>query len=351
VNTSELFSLIIKKLKRFSILIIVFAVACALVLFYYAKKTPATYTSKASVFPLTSSNETVNTSSAITQLLLGTEGGKSFTEDASINIVELAQSRSTREAVASIQVPSMGNKTIAELLINDYNDHRGLFEDKIQMPSQPDQMIVVAGGLLRDGLNASVNKNSTLILAYSGRSQDLVKTISYGFIEKISKFYIDLKREKAKTDYDFATNKADSLKNVMNGKDNQLVGIDRTTMFTPNRLEYKLPTENVLTEKQMIRNQYAQAVSNQQNAAYKLQKETPIVKVLDKPDPPYDVEKKSSVTYAMIGGIIGVFLICILLCLNIFVQYIQIETKKLLTSGSISEESSREQVKVKVINN
>lgn len=350
MNTSELFTLIIKRLKRFSILIIVFAIACAAVFFYYAKKSPATYTSKASVFPLTSSRETVSPSSAITQLLLGSEGGKSFTDDASINIVELAQSRSTREAVAAIRLPSMNNKTIAELIINDYNDHRGLFEDKIQMPKDDVEMIITAGGLLRDGLNASINKNNTLILGYTGRSKDLVKEVSYGFIEMISKFYIELKREKAKMDYDFATTKLDSLRGVMNGKDVQLVGIDRTTLFTPNRMEYKLPTENVLTEKQMIRNQYMQAVANQQSAMYKLQKETPIVKVLDKPEPPYESEKKSSLTYAAIGGFIGLVLISILLCLNLIGHYIKSETTKLLSSES-GEASTSESVKVKVINN
>jgi len=338
LNTSELFNRIIKKLKRFSILIIVVAIAFAGVFFYYAKKSPATYTSKASVFPLTSSRETVSPSSAITQLLLGSDGTKSFTDDASINIVELAQSRSIREAVAALRLPLMNNKTIAELIINDYNDHRGLFEDRIQMPKTEEEIVITAGALLGEGLNASINKNNTLILSYKGRSKDLVKNVSYGFIEMISKFYIELKREKAKMDYNFATTKVDSLRGVMGGKDVQLVGIDRTTLFTPNRLEYKLPTENVLTEKQMIRNQYMQAVANQQSAMYKLQKETPIVKILDKPDPPYESEKRSALTYAVVGGFIGFILISILLCLNLIGLYIKSETAKLLSSES--EETS-----------
>ena len=71
------------------------------------------------------------------------------------------------------------------------------------------------------------------------------------------------------------------------------------------KLEFRVPTENLLADKQMIRQQYAQAVANQQNAAYKLQKATPLIKILDKPEPPYDVENKSAVFYGLMGLFAG----------------------------------------------
>ena len=211
--------------------------------------------------------------------LLGSETSKSFSDDASINIIELAQSRTTREEVAAIRDSSMGNKTIAELLIDDINNHRGLFEDKVKMPSNQYALIIWAGEVLREGLSATVNKNNMLVLSYTGRSPELVRTISYGFINKISLFYIQLKQEKARRDFEFATSKVDSLRNVMNAKDDQLIAIDKRTLFTnTNQLQFKVPTENLIADKEMIRQQYAQAVANQQNAAYKLQKATPLDK-------------------------------------------------------------------------
>ncbi len=69
-----------------------------------------------------------------------------------------------------------------------------------------------------------------LILSYTGRSPELVRTISYGFINKISLFYIQLKQEKARRDFEFATGKVDSLRSVMNSKDNQLIAIDKRTL-------------------------------------------------------------------------------------------------------------------------
>jgi hypothetical protein len=175
-----------------------------------------------------------------------------------------------------------------------------------------------------------------LVLTYTGRSENMIKIISYGFIEKISQFYIDLKREKAKRDFEFATSKVDSLRRVMNAKDYQLIAIDKRTLFTnTTKLEYRVPTENLLADKQMIRSQYAQAVGNQQNAAYKLQKATPLIKVLDKPEPPYDSQMKSPKLYGIIGFIAGLILTIGLLLSGLLFRFVKLEANKaIFGSGS-----------------
>ena len=340
MTTQELTTAIYQRLKKVRVIIIIVAILAALALILYAKQKPVTYASTSSVFPLTSGNDNSATSSTLSALL-GTETTKSFSDDASINIIELAQSRTTREEVASIRDSSMGNKTIAELLVDDINNHRGLFEEKIKMPTTEYALITWAGQILKDGLNASVNKNNTLILSYTGRSPDLVRTISYGFINKISLFYIQLKQEKAKRDFEFATSKVDSLRTVMNTKDNQLIAIDKRTLFTNTaKLEFRVPTENLLADKQMIRQQYAQAVSNQQNAAYKLQKATPLIKILDKPEPPYDVENKSAVLYGLIGLFAGLILTSLLFVSGIILKFIREEINKSLFGSGTSKNTT-----------
>jgi hypothetical protein len=197
------------------------------------------------------------------------------------------------------------------------------------MPTDETQLITWAGQVLKSGLTASINKNGSFVLSYTGRDPDLVRTVSYGFIDKISKFYIDLKREKAKNDFEFASSKVDSLRSVMRGKDAQLIGIDKRTMFTnTNKLEYRVPTENLIADKQMIRQQYATAVANQQNAAYKLQKATPLIKVLDKPEPPYEVQHKSAFLYGLVGLMLGIFLTAGLLIAGILLRYLKEESSK-----------------------
>ena len=338
--TQELTTAIYHRLKKAGIIIITVAIISALTLILYALQKPVTYTSRSSVFPLTSGNDNSASSSTLSALL-GSETTKSFSDDASINIIELAQSRTTREEVASIRDSSKGNKTIAELLVDDINNHRGWFEEKVTMPTNQYALITWAGEVLRDGLNASVNKNNMLILSYTGRSPGLVRTISYGFINKISLFYIQLKQEKARRDFEFATGKVDSLRSVMNTKDNQLIAIDKRTLFTNTaKLEYRVPTENLLADKQMIRQQYAQAVANQQNAAYKLQKATPLIKVLDRPEPPYDVENKSAVLYGLIGFFAGLILTSLFFVSGLILKFMRDEINKALFGSGASKKTT-----------
>jgi hypothetical protein len=336
MTTQELATAIFQRLKKVRYIIIAVAIVSALALVLYAKQKPVTYTSRSSVFPLTSGNDNNATSSTLSALL-GTETTKSFSDDASINIIELAQSRTTREEVASIRDSSTGNRTIAELLVDDINNHRGWFEPKMKTPPNQYALITWAGETLKDGLNASINKNNMLILSYTGRSPDLVRIISYGFINKISLFYIQLKQEKARRDFEFATSKVDSLRKVMNTKDDQLIAIDKKTLFTnTTKLEFRVPTDNLLADKQMIRQQYAQAVANQQNAAYKLQKATPLIKVLDKPEPPYQVENKSAVLYTLIGLFSGMILMSLLFVSGIILKFIRLEVNKAIFGNAKS---------------
>ena len=330
MSTQDLTTAIFQRLKRFGILIIIAGILAASALILHAMQTPVTYTSKSSVFPLTSSGDNNATTSTLSALL-GTEASKNFSDEASVNIIELAQSRTTREDVAAIRDSSNGNKSIAELLLADINNHRSWLEDKVIEPATENDLITWAGDQLKDGLNASINKNNTLVLSYTGRSPELVRTISYGFINKISLYYIDLKREKANRDFQFATSKVDSLRTVMSSKDQKLIAIDKRTLFTnTSKLEYRVPTENLLADKQMIRQQYAQAVANQQNAAYKLQKATPLIKILDKPDPPYDIKNKSAILYGLIGFFGGMIFISGLLVIGLIVKYIKAEINKAL---------------------
>lgn len=341
MSTQELISAIFHRIKKFAILILLTGIVIAAGLAYYASQKPVTYTSRATIFPLTSGGDNNATSSALSALLGVGQNSKSFSEEASINIIELSQSRTTSEEVASIRDTSRGNKTIAELLVDDINNHLGFFEPAVKKPTNEYALITWAGQVLKNGLSATINKNNSFVLTYTGRSPELVRTISYGFIDKISTFYIDLKREKAKRDFEFATSKVDSLRNVMNSKDAQLITIDKRTLFTNTaKLQYRVPTENLLADKQMIRQQYATAVSNQQNAAYTLQKATPVIKVLDLPEPPYEVKHQSPVIFGAIGFFLGLIFSVGLLISGILIRYIKQEISKTVTGADARTSSA-----------
>lgn len=330
MNPQELTLAIFTRIKKRVLIIVLFAVATAALLAMYAYKSPKSYTSTATIFPLTAGNDN-SSNSVLSALMGGGDNGKSFTNENSVNIVELAQSRTTREEVAATKVPSQGNKTIAELLLTAYNANRGIFQKEIKIAPNDPALINWATENFKTTLAASITKNSSFLLNYTGPTPDVVKVVSYAFIDKISAFYIDLKREKARMDFEFASGKVDSLRKVMNVKDRKLIDMDRKTLFTNTmQLQYRVPTENVLADKEMIRAQYANAVANQQNAAYKLQKATPVIKILDKPDAPYNKSGKSPITYGIIGFLIGFILFTLIFISPALLNYGKLEANKML---------------------
>jgi uncharacterized protein involved in exopolysaccharide biosynthesis len=325
MNNIELIQKIIKRLKKFSWLIAIIAILFGGLFFFMAKQGVPLYTSKSTVFPLNSSSDNNISGSAISNILGLSDAPKSFSGEASINIVELATSRRTREAVAKTKVPSFNNKTIAELLIEENNKHVGFMQNTLIPFDKNDTMrlVNIASNILRNTFTAKINKNGILELYYTNSSQAIVKEVSYVFIDKISDFYIDLKKKKAQIDYQFAVNKADSLLTVLNALDRKAISLDEHTFFTDQQLKrYSLPKLNLDQDKQTVQSQYYYAVNNREAAAYKLQKETPIIEPLDKPEGPYDEEAKSTKLYAIVGLLLGTFLGIIIVSWKIISNYL-----------------------------
>ena len=336
MNNIELIKQLVKRLKKFSWLLALIALSFGVLFFFIAKQSIVQWTSKSTVFPLNSSNPS-STSSTISNLLGLSDAPKSFTEDASINIVELANSRRTREAVAMEKIPSMGNKTISELLIEENNRNTGFMQnDEIQV-AKLDSLgrVNVASNLLKNSFNAKINKNGILELYFTYSNQKLVREISYVYIDKLSLFYIELKKKKAQIDYEFSIKKADSLLNVLNELDKRAIALDESTFFTNEGLQrYSIPKVNLAQDKATVQSQYYYAVNNRESAAYRLQKETPIIEALDKPEPPYEPVKKSKIIYTLLGLILGAFLGVVAVSWKIINQYLGDELNKAIEKAS-----------------
>lgn len=301
----------------------------AALFFLYAKNIKAVYTSRASVFPLTASSDNSASASALNSILGISDAPKSFSQEASINIVELALSRSTREAVALERVPQLGNRTIAELLVDSYNKNKSFFASSIKMPTEQSSLVALGGDMLKGGLTAKINKNGILEINYSNTNPDLIGPVSYIFIDKISAFYKDLKIKKAKLDYDFTITKIDSLDKVLYSFDRKAIQLSNTTLFVPSeRIEYSIPKENLSNQKEWVIRQRDASASNREEALWRLQKVTPIIATLDKPDPPYEVKKPSSVLYGGIGFFVGCIGTVFLLIAGLLYKYGKAETNK-----------------------
>lgn len=317
------------RVSRFKLLILIGGLAGALLLFIYARRVEPIYTSRATVFPLNAPQDNSAATSALTSMLGLSETPKSFSQEASINIVELAQSRNTREAVAMQRLKDHGNKTIAVLLIDNYNKTKSSFQPAIKMPVDSAKLFAIGGNLLKPDFNAKINKNGILEINYSSKDFSLVGPITYQFIDKISEFYKELKIRKAKLDYDFTLNKIDSLEKVLNIFDRKAIHMANTTLFVaPEKIQYQIPKENLVNEKDRVLRQRDASANNREEALWRLQKVTPIIAILDNPDPPYDIKKPSSLIYALIGFIVGIILAIAFCVTDLFYKYAKAEVKK-----------------------
>ncbi len=337
MSNFELIKQLLNRLKKFSWLIILIAIIFCAGFVYLSKQGVTVFNSKFTVFPLNSTSDNTISSSAISNILGLADAPKSFTGDASINIVELASSRRTREAVAATRIPSLGNKTVAELLIDEHNAHTGFMKNVPIETKKLDSIgiINIASSMLGGTFNCKVGKNGILELFFYNSNPKIVEKVSYAFIDKISEFYISLKKKKALIDYQFAVQKADSLRMVLNGLDRRMISLDESTFFTNQELlRYSIPKQNTAQDKATVQSQYYYAVNNREAAAYKLQKETPIIEILDKPEGPYNSASKSPKMYGILGFLLGAFIGIILISWKVINYYIQEELNRAIAKAS-----------------
>lgn len=329
MTTNELIKKIFLRIGRLKIFILAGGLLFAALLFLYARSIKPVYMTRASVFPLTASTDNSASTSALSSLLGISESPKSFSQEASINIVELALSRNVREAVAMERLPELGNERIATLLIENYNKTKSIFASSIKMPADTQTLAALGGDMLKGGMFAKINKNGILELIYNNTGKELVGPVCYKFIDKISEFYKDLKIKKAKLDYDFTIRKIDSLDIVLNSFDKKAINLSNTTLFVPSeRIEFSIPKENLSNQKEWVTRQRDASANNREEALWRLQKVTPIIATLDKPDPPYDAKKPSSILYGGIGFVIGCFLTAMFLIMGLLYKYAKYEIYK-----------------------
>lgn len=335
MTSMELLKRLGVRLKKYSWVIIIIAAGFGAFFYYIANQSVLLYTSKATVFPLNGNAES-SAGSTISSLLGLGESTKSFTGEASINIVELAASRRTREAVAMVRLPSMQNKTIAQLMIDEHNRYTGFMQNvRIEQPTDSLSLVNIASNLLKGAFVAKINKNGILELFFTNSNQTLVRDVSYVYIDKLSEFYIDLKKKKAQIDYEFAVKKADSLLTVLNRLDRRAIALDESTFFTNEGLKrYNLPKINLAQDKATVQSQYYYAVNNRESAAYRLQKETPIIEPLDRPEPPFDAAQKSKMMYTIIGVLLGSIIGIILVSWKVINKYLATELNKAIEKAS-----------------
>ena len=328
MNSSDLIRESVKRIVANKVIVLIVGALFAALLFMYGRHKKTVYTSMATVFPLTTPSDNALSASALSGILGLTDAPKSFSSEASINIIELTMSRNVREAVAMTKLAQFGNKTIAELLIDEDNGNKFFFSKKLPVPADTATLAIVGGELLKPLLEAKMSKNGVLQINFSNTNIKYITPVSYAIIDKISQFYIDLKRKKALQDYNFTLIKIDSFQNVINAIEHKAVNIQNTNLFTPSKLQYQIPQNDVMDEKNRLTRQRDNTVNNKEDALWRLQKVTPIIEVLDKPTEPFDKKKTSTILLTILGFLLGVIFAGIGVNTRLYLSFISGQIKK-----------------------
>ena len=329
MNTSDLLIKILKRLKKFRLLILLVGIGMGALLYLYAQKTKTVYTSRASVFPLTNSGDQSAVNGTLSSILGISEAPKSFSSEAAINIIELATSRTTREAVALQRLgKEFQNKRIAEMLLRTAAN-KSIDDKSITIPTDTAVLKNRGGTILKEGIAAKINKNGILEINFSSTNEALVSPVSYKIVDKISDFYKELRIGKAQRDYDFTVKKVDSMDKILDTIDKQAIHLFNTTQFVPSeRIEFQIPKENLSALKERTMRQRDVAANNREEALWRLQKQTPIISILDRPDPPFDKKESSPIFFAIIGFLLGMVLAVIIFSGGLIIKYAETELQK-----------------------
>ncbi len=336
MTQAELIKQTIDKIRTSKFIILFSGLFFGVLLFLYAYLSKPIYTAKATVFPLTNTQENSLTSGGLSSLLGLSGNSKSFSSEASIDIVELALSKNLRESLATTRMPKFSNKTISELLIQNINDNSFFFTKKKKIPTDSIQLMIEGAGMLGNSYTAKVNKNGVLEINFSSTDIALLTPVSEMIVSKISEFYISLRTKKAAADFNFISKKIDSLNNLIDSADNHAILLQNSTYFTQDKLEYSLPKDNLMLDKERLQKQRESGMENQEEALWRLQKVTPIIAMLDKPTPPFLVDSKSATLWFIIGFLIGSTLAVMLMMRTIINSYLKTEISKAFASLTAS---------------
>ncbi len=331
MTTQELTRRILKRLSNFYWLVLIIGIGVGILLYKYAKDSPVEYIAEASLYALTT-KEVSATGGLISTLTGGKNDGiGNLSEEASISLDELGNSRTIRENVAATKLPQFNNQSIGSLLIQNEMKHQPLLGPKIEMPKEEKEVISYGASIIEKGLTAKTSKGDLFQISYTSTAQELVSPISYVFINEISAFFVALKVKKAQNDYDFTVRKIDSLRLVMNAYDQRAVKLSNSTMFVPQgKIEYQIPKENLINDKTRVVGIYNGAANNKEEALWRLQRAKPILDLLDKPEAPFETIRKSPMQFAIIGFVLGCFIGLLLCIVDIILKYARAQIKEVV---------------------
>lgn len=152
------------------------------------------------------------------------------------------------------------------------------------------------------------------------------KAFNESIVQNVNEFYLKTKTKKAKDNVGMLQKKVDSIKSILSGAIYHAAQtMDATPNLNPTRQVQRLaPVQISQASAEVNKAILSQLIQNLELSKISLQRETPLIQVVDNPILPLDKEKVGKLLSLVIGGVVGVGVFLVVVSLKRFIKNIVI---------------------------
>ncbi|MEM7370875.1 MAG: hypothetical protein AAF587_19830 [Bacteroidota bacterium] len=334
----------VDRIRRKWLVILLFAIPPATYLVLESFVKPPLFLATTVFHPDTGQQVGVNRENPLS-LILGNpgEGGETGF------MIGVLKSRNISEAVTSDSIDWKGERRlVADVIYDVYPLHPSVFSQLkafISRKPQPlgkESKIYFMASAIRSSMSVEATPDGFINMVISFYSADMAGLISRLYIKELDEYYKKQKTAKASNSVSFYTQRADSINRELTTTTNKLARYldqNRGNIFAKDQV---YPAE-LRIRQDILKQMFVTLTLSKEQAAAQLQQDTPIIQVLDHPNPPYKSLRPSTMLYLMVGLVFGIFVGIFWVCRHLLYEDVeQIIRDQLLSQNKPSEKAEQE---------
>lgn len=297
------------RIRKKWLIILLFIIPCTAWMVCESMIKPPLYEAKTVFHPDTGQQVGASRDNPLS-LILGTpgEGGETGF------MIGVLKSRNISEAVTEDSIVWKGEKRlVADIILDIYPSTPSVTSTILSWifpysrSNDKRQKVHSTASAIRSSLYTEATPDGFINMIISFYSPEVAGLISQMYIKKLDEYYKRQKTAKASNSVAFYTQRADSIRRELIKTTTSLAKYmdqHRGLVFSQDRVK---PAQLEIRQ-QILQQMFVTLTISKEQAAAQLQQDTPIIQVLDHPNPPYGSRRPSKILYFFVGLVIGLFL-------------------------------------------
>lgn len=191
-----------------------------------------------------------------------------------------------------------------------------------------EKKVIKAAKMLRKEVRVMETEYGFLEMVYNDPIPEITQRVCQSYIENLEEYYFTQKTEKVRRDLNYYTSQAEKARRKLDSAQAYVAAYqDYQRLGTSASQSLKFLRKQA--EANQLSRLYEQWASREAEARAQLQSNTPVVQILDYPDPPFQPVRRSKV----VMGLLGIFLGGLLSVFVVFRGYVVEDVKNWLLSS------------------